>query len=281
MNNCKAGLFKVSTPVILFALTSAVLGAAPSPEQRTEVQIERLKDIEDVANLDRANTENQYRVQSNTLIAQRRRSVERLVHSFPLIERILWIELIRAHQGRENLAGGLVDLPTPGVWNENMRIQRETAESYSFTTLTEILLEADALRALMEIRANAYHPRSLWRTAEKMIRQIRPSTQGKIHLDLAKEARLKLVDQWEAYRMECVLSLGGQTSGGDSSADASDTSLMAIVRNATTGYGCFVRGSDDLLHSGDRVGDVAIVNIGETQVTFARNGDRWTDSIED
>ena len=279
MSYCKASFFRVFTTVLFFALAATVFGAAPSAEQRTQVQIERMKDIEDLAILDRANVENQHQIQLSVLLTQRWQGVERLVQTFPLIERILWIELIRAQQGRHNPAGGLVDLPAPGFWKENKSIQRETGESYSFTALSEILLEADSLRVLTGIVTSPYHPLSLRRRAEKMIGQIRPSIQGKTHLDQVKEARLRLVDQWEAYRKECVLA--GETSGDDSSADASEMSLVAIVRNATTGYGCFVQGSDDLLHSGDRVGDVAIVDIAEAQVTFARNGDRWTDSIED
>ena len=81
MSYCKASLFRVSTTVVLFALAPTVFGAAPSTAVRTEVQIERMKDIEDLANLDRTNIANQYQTQLNTLIAQQRRSVERLVHS--------------------------------------------------------------------------------------------------------------------------------------------------------------------------------------------------------
>ena len=56
---------------------------------------------------------------------------------------------------------------------------------------------------------------------------------------------------------------------------------MAIVHDATHGYGCFLRGSDALLRKGDRVGEIAVINIAEAQVTFERKGDRWTESIQD
>jgi len=279
MSHCKASFFRVFTTVLFFALAPTVFGAAPSTEQRTQAQIERVQDIEDLAIMDRAGIQNQYRIQLTAHVARQRRTVERLVQTFASIERVLWIELIRAHQGRDNPAGGLVDMPTPGFWKGHKAFQREMADSYSLRTLTEILMEPDSSHVLIEIVANPHHPLSLRRTAENILHLLGPASQAKAHLALGKEAKLRLVDQWEAYRKECVLT--GETSGDDSSADASETSLVAIVRNATTGYGCFVQGSDDLLHSGDRVGDVAIVDIAEAQVTFARNGDRWTASIED
>lgn len=279
MDYRKASFFRLPRTALLLTLASAVYGAAPPAEQHTQVQMERLEDIEDLAIQDRTNIENRYQTQLSVLLVQRRQRVERLVQTFPLIERILWIELIRARGGQDNRTGGRVGIPTPGFWAGHRAFQREIAESNSFVTLTEVLLEADTSQVLMAFLRNPYHPLSLRRTADKILRQLRPSLQGKTHLDQAKEARLHLVDQWEAFRKECLFA--EPTSGAASDAEGDETSLVAIVHSTTHGYGCFLRGSDDLLHRGDHLGDCTISDVAEDRVTLERNGDRWTDSIED
>ena len=279
MSYRKADFFRSSLILVFAALVSTASGADPSRQNRNQVLTERLQDVEDLATIDRANIRRQHRIQSDALVDRQRHRVERLVKTFPIIERVLWIELIKAHQGQDNPAGGLVDIPTPGFWTGHMAFQREIADSYSFKTLTDILLEADSSHVLTEIVANPHHPMSLRRTAEKILHLVRPATQAKARLALEKEARLHLVDQWEAFRKECLLT--EPTSGAASDAEGDETSLVAIVHDATHGYGCFLRGSDDLLRRGDRVGDCAIIDVAEDQVTLERTGDRWTDSIED
>ena len=279
MSHCKTSFFRVFTTVVLFAWAPIVIRAEALGENRTRVLAERVQDIEDLAIMDRAGIQNQYRIQLTAHVARQRRNVERLVQTFASIERVLWIELIRAHQGRDNPAGGLVDIPTPGFWKGHKAFQREMADSYSLKTLTEILMEADSSPVLMEIAANPHHPLSLRRTAENILHLLGPASQAKAHLALGKEARLRLVDQWEAFRKECLLT--EPTGGAAANAKGDETSLLAIVHDDTRGYGCFLRGSDALLRKGDRVGDVAIVDIAAAQVTFERRGDRWTDSIED
>lgn len=279
MSPCKAYFFRVSITVVLFALAPIVIRAEALGENRTQVLAERVKDIEDLAIMDRAGIKNQYRIQLTAHVARQRRNVERLVQTFATIERVLWIELIRAHQGRDNPAGGLVDIPAPGFWKGHKAFQREIADSYSFKTLTEILMEADSLHVLMEIAASPHHPLSLRRTAENVLHLLGPSTQATARLALEKEARLRLVDQWEAFRKECLLT--EPTYGAASNAKGDETGLLAIVHDDTHGYGCFLRGSDALLRKGDRVGEIAVINIAEAQVTFERRGDRWTESIED